>query len=320
MENKDLLIDRKKRFDAICSNIKCTRPTDLSAIVDIDEDMFENLKIASKIYLSKVLKSKKICLTDEEIIKKFSVENHKIPNITPSGMILPKRYSTLEYNLLMKTFYHTVSQTLMCDDKISKWHIPMHIRVKYPKTTEENLDRPRHASENIHMDSWSGYSSFGITCIIPLFGDVINNSLEFWRLKGENFDENWMFSPMESGDFNWKKHSQIIENYEKVSFKRKERQMFLFDASTVHATYRNQDGCGTRFSIDNILIPESDSTVKSHEKVSKERQLETRAHGSLLKIGEQEIFNFPDTDKDIRDSKQGSTDPTNFSIQRINEK
>ena len=320
MKNKDLLANRKARFDSICANVKCSRPTELSAIVDIDEELFQSLKIASKIYLSKVLKSKNICLSDEEIIKKFSSENNKIANITPSGMILPKRYSTLEYNLLMKTFYRTVSQTLMCDEKIRKWHIPMHIRVKHPKTTEQNLDRPRHASENIHMDSWSGYSSFGITCIIPLFGDVINNSLEFWKLKGENFEENWMFSPMETGDFDWKKHSQIIENYEKVTFERKERQMFLFDASTVHATYRNQDGCGTRFSIDNILIPDADSHVKKYEKISKEREIETRDHLNLLKIGEEEIFNFPDTDQDIRDSKKGSTDPTNFRIQKINER
>jgi len=318
VDNKTLLQNRINRFDNLCSTLECFRPTPLSAIVDIEDTTFENLKTTAKIYLSKVLKSNNINLSSDEIVKKFNDQRETIPNVTPTGMILPKKYSTIEYNLLMRTFYDTVSSTLKIDDKINHWHIPMHIRVKYPESIKTELQRPRHAPEHIHMDSWSSYSSFGVTCIIPLFGDLIKNSLDFWELTGETYKESWITPPIKSDEFDWEKQKEIAKNYKKVEYERKPKQMFLFDASTVHATHREK-GCGTRFSIDNIFIPKVSVEEKKYEKVSKERQLETRTHSKLLTIGEKELFTFPDDDNIIRDTKGGSMDPINWEILTINE-
>jgi hypothetical protein len=317
-DNKTLLKKRIDRFDRLVSDINCERPTSLSAIAELNETDFNNLILASKLYLSKVLKSNSICLSEDEIIKRFNKKRESIPNITPTGMILPKRYSSVEYNFLMMTFYNCVSKILGQDKKISHWHIPMHIRVKFPKPTHQETNRPRHAPEHIHMDSWSSYSSYGVTCIIPLIGDVIKNSLDFWELNTKNYDEKWISPPLKNKVFDWNRHNLIIKNYKKVSFERRVRQVFLFDASTVHATSRI-DNCGTRFSIDNIFIPKLTKQEEKYEQVSPERSMETKSHSSLLSIGKEEFFYFPDSDNDIRDTRGGSIDPINWRVIKFND-
>ena len=168
------------------------------------------------------------------------------------------------------------------------------------------------------MDSWSGYSSNGITCIIPLLGDILGNNIDFWELSDFNaYSDGWISPPLILDGFDWERQKDIIKNYKKVNFERKRKQMFLFDASTLHATRRNFK-CGTRFSIDNIFIPKLKNSTEDYGEISANRKVEIRTFKKLLKIGEEEIFNFPDDDNQINDSKGGSIDPINWKLMKIN--
>ena len=315
MITNDFLEKRIHRFENVCLNMKCIKTSPLSAIVKIDEQLFESLKYTASKYLSRVLKSKKN-LTGKQIIENFDKQRHTLPNITPGGLILPKNYSSIEYNDLMKKFYSVISLTMKCDEKIDSWFIPMSMRVKYSQKNKINLNS-RYETESMHMDSWSGYSSFGITCILPLFGDVVGNSIDFWELKNEVFEEEWMKPPLTAGKFDRAKQEKIIKQYKKINFERRPGYMFLTDGSIIHKTYRDEKGCGTRISIDHIFVPKVSDSDKKYEYVSKERMLESMKYKELMQLGNKQTFIFEDTDNDIRDSKKGIINPTGYNVQKI---
>jgi hypothetical protein len=72
-------------------------------IVDIPEEYFDNILNATRLFITKVSTKKSTIFKDyvlDELIR--SEKFTKLECITPSGMILPKVYSSFEYNILMK--------------------------------------------------------------------------------------------------------------------------------------------------------------------------------------------------------------------------
>ena len=63
-------------------------------------------------------------LDENALLKRFDEDYEKILNITPNGMIVPKRHTILEYNLLAQTFF-IIIETLGIQDLISSWHISL---------------------------------------------------------------------------------------------------------------------------------------------------------------------------------------------------
>jgi hypothetical protein len=295
---------RVRRMDMLCKRFDCRRPTPLVAIHRLDPTAFARLQCAARLYLSRVLKSATPILSEDEILEQFQERRAEIANVTPTGMILPKMYSTLEFNLLMAAFYLAIS-TMELDNLIRAWQIPMHLRVKYPFPTQENLDRPRHPPEDKHIDSWSGYSSHGITTLVPLFGDIRRNNVEFFEpLAG--IDEGWLLPVPKGAD------RRLETFYQPVTLAAELGDVIMFDAAALHATHREKD-CGMRFSIDNIFMP-TIAPAYSVEAVEAARVMEQMTHTDLLTIGRDIHFAFPSTDSDHKDTLGGSIDPTIFSV------
>jgi len=301
---------RVRRFDRIASRFNCRRPCELVAVHRLDPAINEALKLATKVYLSRVLQAEHPILDEEEILGLLQDRRESLRNVTPTGMILPKRYSTVEYNHLMGAFYRAVD-SLGFGDLIHNWQIPMHIRLKYPQATGDNLNRPRHAPEERHIDSWSGYSTCGVTFIVPLLGDTINNSVEFWRLKDpRTFREEWLVH-----QFDKTKEHAIAEFYEPVDFQLQPGEVFMFEAAALHATRRTAD-CGIRVSIDNIFTPFLGLDEAAIEVVSDQRRAEQLTHAELVEIGAGLLFLFPDADEDRRDTQGGTRDPITFELRK----
>lgn len=296
---------RHDRFDRFCNFMECRRPTPLVAVSRMSDDMFEQLNLAARLYLSKVLTHQSTLLSEEEILYRFQHQQDEIINVTPTGMILPKHYSILENNMLIREFYQAIS-SIGLDDIIRDWHIPMHIRVKYPIAREENVNRPRHAPEDLHFDSWSGYSTHGITCLIPIMGDITNNNVAFYKPLN-SYEEAWLM-PLESGG----KIPNLADHYERVEFTPSFGDIQFVDTASLHATNR-EENCGVRISIDNILMPKLD-IEGSHENIENPRKAEMLSHDFLRTIGTENLFIFPDGDHNRKDTKGGTIDPTTFHI------
>jgi hypothetical protein len=304
---RDALKSRIERFDLLCRRFPGERPTPLMAAHRLEAHAFARLQWAARLFLSRVLRSPEPILEEEEIVEQFSRRREEIRNVTPTGMILPKNYSILEFNVLMREFYQAMG-TLGIDDLIEVWQIPMHIRIKYPEARRENLDRPRHAPEELHCDSWSGYSTHGVTVLIPLLGDIEGNRVAFYRPRG-GIDETWL------GPAVRKERPDLAPHYQEVPYGARRGEIQLFDAATLHATHRTP-GCGIRFSIDNILVPRL-RPEGSMEVIEAARRQEQLSHRELLEIGTARIFCFPDRDDQFKDTQEGAVDPTTFSSVRL---
>jgi hypothetical protein len=308
--NRSQALDlRLKRFKKLFDGLPHSFPLPGVAVLKLSSDVFEDLRISSMLYLSKVLKLSAPELNEELLMKKFLAAQEALTNITPTGMILPKNYSILENNLLMNRFYRAIDSTGI-GERIDRWQIPMHIRVKFPFAEESNLNRPRHAPEDRHIDSWSGYSSKGITTLVPLLGDVGNNCVEFFPYLSPHIDETWYSSPKTKEE-----QKRISANYaeKSVPVDFVKGTIVMFDATVLHATCRTPD-CGIRFSIDNIHMPKSDHYDGIVEAIEAPRVMEQMTHESLSKIGVDRLFYFPDSDDQRKDSLGGCIDPTNFRL------
>ena len=164
---------RIERFSNIFEKKDLVSP--LIANIKLKKDSFNRIKNASILYLAKIMNLD--YFPDESTIMEL-IEKHEFKNITPTGMILPKNYSSIEYNLFLREYYSAISE-LYFFNKLESCHTPAHLRIKWPKTRKSDLERPRHAPEELHFDSWSGYSSLGLTFLIGVIGDIEKNRVNF---------------------------------------------------------------------------------------------------------------------------------------------
>jgi|GEM_PF-1829723 len=296
-------VARSERFARVSAGIDCETPIPLLAIGRLKPEVFDRLHRAARFYLSRILSPDGRVLEEDEILDRIARQDPPFRNVTPTGMILPKNYSVLEFNLFMREFYSAM-ESLGFGQVVEAWHVPMHIRVKYPLSTEENLNRPRHAPEDLHADCWSGYSSQGITVLVPLLGDIENNNVGFYRPK-RPFDAAWLSSPHLRGE-----KGMPFEDFERFEWAPQRGEVHMMDAALLHATKRNPN-CGVRLSIDNICLPRED--IPGEQPVIEAgRQGEIERHADLLEIGKSWIYAFPDGDEHRKESRSGTIDPTNF--------
>ena len=73
------------------------------------------------------------------------------------------------------------------------WQEPLGICFKSYDNDRSDLEmnkssRLYHQTSNAHIESWAGYSNFGINTLLPLFGDTTNNYTEFFEPK-ENYND-----------------------------------------------------------------------------------------------------------------------------------
>ena len=100
-------------------------------------------------------------------------------SVTPNGFVVPKSHSNNEYNILLKSFYN-LFDTGELKDKIKYWQDPIVICIKTVDNSSldtKNRGRLYHQTKNSHIESWAGYSNFGINTLLPLFGDTQNMTL-----------------------------------------------------------------------------------------------------------------------------------------------
>ena len=295
-------------FEKFSSRFHCKRPSKLISVYTIDKNLWKKLLIATCIYMSKCLYKDRIILDENELLKEYDLNRSKIKNITPNGMIVPKRHSILEYNFLVKAFADIIDK-LNVGDMISSWHVPLNLRIKYGVVDESNMKR-HHPTEHIHSDSWAGESSESVTTHLPLFGDVNRNHVVFYDPPQE-FEESWL-GPLPS----YAAGASVAQKYTKINFQPKNGELIMADFATLHSSSR-LTGATTRVSIDTTFALKRTASNNGKERIHPWRTEERASPDVLSGLGETHLFLFPDHEEQQVDSKGGFKHPTNLKLTKL---
>jgi hypothetical protein len=102
---------------------------------------------------------------------------YKLPNITPNGLVLPKKETVSSYNFLHAIFAQVMSRYLD-DSLISSIHFPVNIRLVDGRPNKALDSRPR-GSTKLHSDIWAAEPSNSTAIFVPVLGDIKNTTVEF---------------------------------------------------------------------------------------------------------------------------------------------
>ena len=278
------LSSRIETFDKVGRRFPCERPSRLVCVHRIEENAFESLRVAAAIYMSRCLPGNRLILEGSRLLEEFERHQDLIQNITPNGLIVPKRYIMLEYNLLVRAFAQVISGLGM-EDLIVYWHIPLNLRIQFGQTREKDSKR-NYPVEHIHSDSWAGQSTESVTVHIPIFGDVSRNHIELYD-PPTHFREDWL-GPLQdyaAGD-------TIVREYSKIDFIPPEGHLILADFAILYA-YTRLPGAGPCVSLDTTFVLKKPSSHDEQEKIHPWRESERASHQVLTGLGETHLLLFP---------------------------
>lgn len=219
---KTLMQERIERFDRIISNFENIKITDLICEHKIEKSLFLKLQTACEQYF-------KICKENEFI------------NMTPNGYLVPKKEIEDLYTDVVVSFRDVVS-SLNISSLIERWVLPV-VRYKVGEGIDiGNKNRPSR-SELPHADSWVGWDKSCVLILIPLLGDVKNNTISFFDMPA-NISEDWLDPyPFQEAQ------EKFVTQCKKIDFSINIGSLYLADISVVHQTDR-KIGAKGRLSID----------------------------------------------------------------------
>lgn len=294
------LASRESRFGELVSHFECWRPCPLIAAHRLRPEPFARLRLAAALYIASCLPDARRVTTElladeEQLLAEVERQRPEIRNLTPNGMVVPKRELNLEYNIFVSAFAGVIA-TLGVDDFIDAWIHPPNLRVKEGAPTEDKLARP-FASERWHTEAWIEMNtSRPVTVMIPLLGDTERNRVRF-RAPGADFDETWL-RPRAS----YEDGQAIAARYRDVDLGYEKGFLYVSDAATLHRSER-LPGAGPRASIDvNFLVRPAGVRGKAAAPHVTQADLEG--------IGRKGMFVFSDSMNDHLDTRGGKRHPT----------
>ena len=299
---------RRKNFKNLTKTFECRHINDLMVEIKVDEKLFSNLLLYTKIYISKSLNEISTIIDENELIKKIINNKTKIKNMTPNGMLVPKRELSLDFNNFVKS-YVKILDGLKIFSKIENFHFPPNIRLKFGDIDQDNMKRA-HPTEMMHSDTWTGANPNWIASHLYILGDIENNNLRY-AYPPESFSEDWLkpIKKAEEGQF-------FAEKFDEIKYTPKPGYLVLADATIIHKSYRNA-GAGIRVSLDtgfDALMPELKSFNNSlieELNVSSIRKEETVNKDMFWSIGDKYFCFFPDHFETQNDTLGGYKHPSN---------
>ena len=294
---------RIKGFDNLGSRFEHQRLDKVLLEYTIPAELFSKLQAAVSMYVSKCLPGNQFTLEEGDLLRRLEDQYGEVPNITPNGMIVPKKHLVVEYNLVVNAFAEVINSCNM-SDLISSWHVPLNLRVKFGKVNESNLGR-HHPTEHAHSDSWAGESSESVTTHIPIFGDFERNHLTFFS-PPDNFEEEWLGALP-----SYKDGENIAARYEHLNVVPRKGHLYFHDFSGLHSSYRLPDA-GARITIDTTFVLKRPEPILGTEHPWRENERAT--HEVFTSLGAKKLFYFPDTNEEFVDSEGGFKHPSNLHV------
>ena len=113
------------------------------------------------------------------ILTMYKEDILKLPNMTPNGLLLPKKDTFLAYNQLHKTVFN-IFDHFGLGKHVKAIHAPVNVRVINGISSPQVDQRPR-ASSKLHSDIWAGEFTNTVMVFLTALGDVHNNGIEFYE-------------------------------------------------------------------------------------------------------------------------------------------
>jgi|GEM_PF-6076625 len=161
-----------------------------------------------------------------------------LPNVTPNGVIRPKRETYLEYNVIHRRVQDII-RTLKLDQSIVKMRLPLTLRMVAGTASDWTLNRPR-ANNRMHSDFWTG-GVCDLAFLLPILGDVSNTTVRFAEPVGMADDFLQELPRYEDGE-------KLYDSYVDYDMTMEKGHLYLQDIYCLHGTSRN--GGGFRVSMD----------------------------------------------------------------------
>jgi hypothetical protein len=298
------LASRVADFDVLSGRFPCERPSPLVCVHTIPAPRWERLRLAALIYVSKCLPGAPVVLDEGELLAALARHRDEIPNITPNGMLVPKRHTILEFNGLARALADVVAG-LGIDDLVDAWHVPMNLRIKFDAVDDGNRGRP-HQTELPHSDAWVGTASDSVLTHVPLFGDLERNHLAFYEPPAD-FAESWL-TPLPT----FSEGQGYTARYRSLGPVARGGQLALADFAVIHESARLPHA-GPRISIDTGFRLRR-APILDQAEMRASRGREYAAPDVLRTLGERWLLVFPDGPEDRVENQAGGRHPSNWKL------
>ncbi len=250
-----MLVERADRLASLTSNVRRTQFFPLLSECKIPRGLFVSLEASIVHYLHVCLSEffeRKVFYPSCNILEEYEADIVQLPNITPNGLVLPKKNSFLLYNQIHRCVARILSYCRM-DDQITAVHHPVNIRVVNGTPNPMIDSRPR-ASSKWHTDVWAGELPQSIVVFLPVFGDMEENGVEFAE-PNDAFYPQYVCSLPDYDD-----GAGVVGR--PYDFRMRTGSIYFMDSYLLHRTQKK--AAGLRLSVDFRLLPKKllDSDLK----------------------------------------------------------
>lgn len=235
--------DRQQRLHAILDGLDLSESYPLLAEATIPASPFAELENSVRFYIYHSLASWYRDETIElapDLLVRYRERILKLPNITPNGLLLPKRETYLGYNIVHRAVAR-ILEGFGLDQRMESIHLPINVRIVDGKPNVAVDSRPR-AALKLHSDVWAGEPSHAIILFFPVLGEVAEAGVEFFGPPVEFLER--FRRPL--ADFSEGAH--LLEQSIPYPCTMKTGKAYFTDSYTLHRTLKRKEGL--RVSID----------------------------------------------------------------------
>ena len=171
METPTAFPDRAARLARICGTAKVEPDFPLLKTLSLGETLFGRLRNAVNMYLHVTLAAfypDRTFKLDADLTQTERSALKGLPNITPNGLLLPKRPTYAAYNLVHRSVAEIFSAFGLVGHTRAA-HAPINIRL-VDGQPDAAVDRRPRASAKMHSDMWAGEPAGAIMVFLPVFG------------------------------------------------------------------------------------------------------------------------------------------------------
>lgn len=173
--------ERSDRLHSICDRVNHEdKRMPLMVPHKFTEDEFHTLRTYVNIYLYNSLQT---IIPGQyslhfDFLKHYSELIRRLPNITPNGLLLPKKHNFLAYNMIYQFLVPLIEKMKLTD--VARIQRSINIRL-IDGTPNQTVDSRPRSSTKPHSDIWAGEFSNHFTLQIPIIGDMDNNGINLWE-------------------------------------------------------------------------------------------------------------------------------------------
>lgn len=173
--------DRARRLGGVvAADVAVTGRFGLLLRLQLSASEFGLLRSAVRHYISACLDANHLAVLDDSPDPLLDARERilSLPNLTPNGLLLPKRDVALEFNVVQATVARIVRSRVV-ETELESIQLPLNIRLADGRP-DTDRDLRAHASSKLHSDIWAGEPTHALMAMIPVLGDTSTN-VEFFH-------------------------------------------------------------------------------------------------------------------------------------------